>query len=631
MKWTDFLLKLLLFTAVAGGIQSCSSVKEQQKSANVSSKAKTFWNVLSKAPAIVEDKDGNEIKKSDYTLTKKWDGNLCKATITNTSNKVINPKDIILFAIEKHGLNPESPIYGEGFQMLHQNSGTLANHENIGNNPDNKHYKMKDLKGLPTAYGLLNINVDGKENFMLGFPSCKKFIGRIAYDGEQMFVGYDAEGLSLKPGESWELEDFLFLDGPNQGDLFDVMADEINKNHKPRRTKNIPTGWCSWYCYRMEITDQITMDNLDIFSKKLPELEYIQLDDGYQPYMGDWLEPNPKFGDVRETINGITKKGFKPAIWVAPFIAQKESKVFKEHPDWFVKNQKGEPLVSSEVSFGGWREGPWYCMDGTHPEVQKHFEHIFRTMREEWGVNYFKLDANYWGAIQEGVFYDKNATRIEAYRRGMEAVLKGCDENTVVLGCNAPIWPSFGLVTAQRTSGDIRRAWWSFKSLAKQNLSRCWQNEKIWDADPDCLVLGKSSPWNMKYDKISEDEWLFHASSIHAVGGFVLSGDKAELLNEKELKIVKKLLNPTGKGARFENTKMEVGVTDLGDKQYYYFFNWTDEPIDLSVELKNKSELTDFWTDEELGVYDGTYKVNQLRPHASKILVGTASNSIESK
>ena len=307
-------------------------------------------------------------------------------------------------------------------------------------------------------------------------------------------------------------------------------------------------------------------------------------------------------------------------LFRSPFIAQKESRVFKEHPDWFVKNSKGEPLNSAKVAFGGWRYGPWYCLDGTHPEVQSHFKNIFRTMREEWGVNYFKLDANYWGAIQKGKHYIENASRIEAYRQGMEAVLSGCDKNSVVLGCNAPIWPSFGLVTAQRTSGDIRRSWKSFKSLAKQNLSRCWQNGKLWDSDPDCIVLTTDSPWNTK-GNVTDDEWIFHATSIHAVGGLILSGDKAELLNDKELGILRKLLEPTGKGASFLNTKMETGITDMGDKQYYYFFNWGDEPTDLSVQLKTKSHLIDFWTDEDLGVHEGEYSIKEMAPHSARLIL----------
>lgn len=588
--------------------------------------SRDFFTILKSSPYYVEDENGNEIDSEKYALIKNWDGNICRTELRNVSSEAIYPRDIILFNINRHGLDPQSPVYGEGFQMLHQNEGSLAHRVNIGNHSDNKHYKIPDLKALPTSYGLLNVNPTEGENLVLGFTSCRRFIGRISYDSLQMLISFDTEGLILKPGESWKLEDFIVLYGDTQAELYDILTEEINKNHPPRRTENIPTGWCSWYCYRMDITDEIMMENLDIFRKKIPQLEYIQLDDGYQPYMGDWLDPNPDYGDVRKTIHSIREKGFEPAIWVAPFIAQKESRVFREHPDWFIKNANGEPLNSASVSFGGWREGPWYCLDGTHPEVQNHFEKLFRTMREEWGVNYFKLDANYWGAMQKGFHFEENFSRIEAYRQGMEAMLKGCDENTVILGCNAPIWPSFGLVTAQRTSGDIRRSWSSFKSLAKQNLSRCWQNGKLWDSDPDCIVLTEESPWIIK-EGLTEDEWIFHATSIHAVGGLILSGDKAELLDDEDVIILNKLLNPTGKGASFKNSAMETGITDMGDMQYYYFFNWGDESLDLSIQLNSESSLSDFWTDEELGIHKGLYTIRDMPPHSARLLVAIPGRS----
>ncbi|WP_052444369.1 glycoside hydrolase family 36 protein [Flammeovirga sp. OC4] len=626
MKLKNFLLSAITIFLVWG----CGNTKlegDQKFAINNSAKAKLFRERLEKSPSVLDDKDGNVIPSSDYKLSRKWEGNICKTVLTNTSDKVINPKEVIIFTLEEHGINPDSPVYGEGFQMLHQNGGTLGKHENRGSNSDKGHYRMKELRDIPTVYGLLNINVDEEENFMLGFTSCKKFIGRIAYDQNQMLIAVDAEGLALAPGESWNLEDFIFIDGENQGDLYDEMSDEIVKNHPAMKSEKMPIGWCSWYCYKEDITDEIMMKNLDIFAKKVPEMEYIQLDDGYQPYMGDWLDPNPAYGDVRKTIDGIAAKGFKPAIWVAPFIAQKESRVFKEHPEWFVKGKDGQPLNSSTVTFGGWREGPWYCLDGTHPEVQAHLTHVIKTMREEWGVNYFKLDANYWGAIQDGAFYDKSATRIEAYRRGMEAILKGCDDQSVVLGCNAPIWPSLGLVTAQRTSADINRKWSNFRKLAIQNLSRCWQNEKVWDADPDCIVQTADSPFGGNPKEITKDEWFFHLTSIHAVGGFSLGSDKAELMTDEDFKILKKLLKPTGKGAKFKNSKLEVGVTDLGDTQYYYVFNWTEEPIDMNVELIKGAKLTDFWTDKEIGEFEEKYTVKQLAPHAAKLLMATKVDS----
>ncbi|MBL7016527.1 MAG: alpha-galactosidase [Kiritimatiellales bacterium] len=601
-------------------LPGCVNAVNSAPCAVISEAGLNFFADIKGAEWLVEDANGQPIPPEQISVEREWSANRCITKVTNIGETTLRPLNIILFNLPAHGLSPDSPIYGDGFQMLYQSGGTLGNREDIGRNRDAEHYNIPDLHGLPTAYGVLNIGLAKNDNLLLGFTSCERFVGRISFDAEQLLVSVDSEGIALKPGESWTLPEFVVLNGERQGDLFNHLADLINENHPPRIIRPMATGWCSWYCYRMDVTDQIIRDNLDLFKEKVPELEFIQLDDGFQPFMGDWLDPNPKYGDIRQTIKDIRERGFKPAIWVAPFIAQKASRVFREHPEWFIQNDEGEPLDSCTVSYGGWREGPWYALDGTHPEVQKHFEHVFRTMREEWGVNYFKLDANYWGALQGGHHYDANATRIEAYRQGMEAVLRGCDDKSIILGCNAPIWPSFGLVTAMRTSGDIRRIWWAFKSLARQNLSRCWQNGKLWDSDPDCIVLTTHSPWGQQGD-VTDNEWMFHATSIHAVGGFIMSGDRAEDLHEKELAVLRKLLNPTGQGARFTSTKLETGMTDLGNEQYYYFFNWSDdEPADLSLELVTKATLTDFWTDDDLGVHDDVYTVKGLAPRSAKLI-----------
>jgi len=585
------------------------------------SQSKALYQLLQNSFSKVEDAHGNLISTDQLIVERKWEGNTCKTTVRNIGNAPLHPANIILFDLPEHGLNPKSPVYGEGFQMLAQNGGTLDSLIHIGSYPDPKHYRIPNLHGLTTVYGVLAISPKSDEHMLLGFTSCKRFIGRISYDAHQLLVSFDTEGLELKPGESWQMEDFVVLNGKDRGELFDQLASDIAKNHPSRKTKTIPTGWCSWYCYGPAVTHNIIQENLDGFSKILPELKYIQLDDGYEPFMGDWLDENPAYGDLQKTLSVIKAKGFEPAIWVAPFIAEKNSRIFKEHPDWLVKDTDGSPLNSSKIGFGGWRNGPWYVLDGTHPEVQKHLQHIFQVMREKWGINYFKLDANYWGAIHGGVHYDKSATRIEAYRRGMEAVLKGCDKNSVVLGCNAPIWPSLGLVTAMRTSNDISRDWSTISNTAYENLCRTWQNGKLWDADPDCVLLANDTLFSGK-KAIETNEWIFHATVIHAVGGLILSGDKASKLKEPQLIILKKLLQPTGKGVRFLDAKMETATTDMGDTQYYYFFNRSDtESIDLSVQLKSKSLLTDFWTDEKLGEFEGSYTLTKLEPHSAKLIV----------
>jgi len=584
------------------------------------SHSEAFIQLLKSSPSKVEDVQGNMISATQLVVQRKWETNICKTTVRNIGNTPLHPANIILFDLPEQGLNPDSPVYGEGFQMLSQNGGTLAKREIIGGYMDNKHYRIPDPHGLSTVYGVLTVSPKPDEHLLLGFTSCNRFTGRISYDAHKLEVSVDAEGVELKPGETWNLEDFVLLEGSDRGKLFDLLAIEIEKNHPLLKRKTIPTGWCSWYCYGPSVTHDNIEENLSGFKKVLPELKYIQLDDGYQPFMGDWLDNNPAYGDLQETLKSIKAKGFEPAIWVAPFIAEQKSRIFREHPDWFVKDTDGTPLNSSKIGFGGWRCAPCYVLDGTHPEVQKHLEHIFREMREKWGVNYFKLDANYWGAIHGGIHYDKTATRIEAYRRGMKAILKGCDENSVVLGCNAPIWGSMGLVTAMRTSGDMYRDWSTIRSTAYENLCRAWQNGRLWDSDPDCVLLTNDTLFSGK-KAIEPNEWMFHATAVHAVGGLMLSGDRASLLKEKELAILKKLLKPTGKVARFSDAKMETAFTDLGDAQYYYLFNWSEkDTIDLTVNLKKKSQLTDFWTGEKLGEFEGIYTITKLPPNSARLI-----------
>ena len=74
-----------------------------------------------------------------------------------------------------------------------------------------------------------------------------------------------------------------------------------------------------------KVTAKQVLDNLDVIAKAIPGLKYIQIDDGYQPAMGDWLLTGAAFGGgVQDVLKQIRNKGFEPAIWIAPFIAEKD-------------------------------------------------------------------------------------------------------------------------------------------------------------------------------------------------------------------------------------------------------------------------------------------------------------------
>jgi alpha-galactosidase len=503
--------------------------------------------------------------------------------------------------------------------MLSQTAGTLKSPIDLSEYTDRNHYRLPEPDSLRTVYNLFTLNL-GKEGYvLLGFISSKRFVGRFSFSPRQLQVSMDPEGLTIAPGEKWEMETFTALQGPDRNALLTRFANDIQSVQPRLPLKKIPTGWCSWYCYGDKTTKSIIQENLEHFSTMEPRLEYIQIDDGYSPYEGDWLDPSPDFGSMDSTIRAIREKGFQPAIWVAPFIAEKDSRLFREHPDWFIKDDAGRPLNSATKGFGGWRHGPWYALDGTNPEAQQFLEQTFRTMSEKWGIHYFKLDANYWGTLA-GKHHDPHATRVEAYRRGMEAILRGAGPDAVILGCNAPMWPSIGLVNMMRTSNDIDRSWEKFSGTGRENLERAWQNGRLWVNDPDCLLLAGNPD-------LSDNLWIFHATVLHAVGGLILSGDKAADLREKALAILKKSIPSTGIGATFKDNDFRLGVTKTGNQTFFHCFNWTDKPINILIPLTGTYRLVDYWSGREIGIFSGKYLLRDLPARSARLIQAETLNA----
>ena len=259
-------------------------------------------------------------------------------------------------------------------------------------------------------------------------------------------------------------------------------------------------------------------------------------------------------------------------------------------------------------------------MDGTNPEAQAWLERVFRTYRKKYGIRYFKLDANYWGAIHGGHHHDSNATRIEAYRRGMAAVIRGAGPGAIILGCNAPVWPSLGLVNVMRTSMDINRTFNSQKNIARENFMRGWQNGRLWVLYSDCLMI--AGEFEKKKLPPTPEMRIFRASVIHASGGMMISGDRTDQLNDPDsAAIMRKQLPVTGVSAAFDDFTFSHGVSQVGAKRYHYLFNWTDQPADRSFDVGAAASCTDFWTGQDLGRQTGMLKLPPLPPRSARIIV----------
>jgi alpha-galactosidase len=557
-------------------------------------------------PASLEEETGR------ITVASRWDGAFCRVTISNQGKQAVRIKEVVL-SEAGHDLPGETLLYGDSFQMLSQTGGTLGYPQDLGYS-EARHYKIPGPPSADTLVvsGLLTLSPPQAPSLVVAFSSCRRFIGRFFVGKGLIQAVVDTEGLELAPGESWEMEELMAAESRHRPELLAALGARIAKNHPRRLFQPVPTGWCSWYCFGPRVTAEQVLENLDVIAQKLPKLKYVQIDDGYQAAMGDWLETGKAFGgDVVPVLKEIRKRGFEPAIWVAPFIAEQDSHVFQQHPEWFIRGADDKPLLSSLVTFGGWRHAPWYALDGTHPEVHQHFRTVFSTMRQDWGCTYFKLDANFWGAMHGGRFHDSRATRIQAYRQGMEAIRSGAGDS-FILGCNHPVWPSFGLIDGSRSSADIKRAWPTFRSVARQTLNRNWQNSRLWWNDPDAVLLTGDLP---------DNEFLLHATAIYSSGGMVLSGDDLTKISPQRQEILRRLLPPTGVAAEFERETLQVGFIRQPDKLMVCLFNWDDAPATVSFSFRGVCQITDYWSGADLGRHSGGFAVKDLPGRSARLLV----------
>jgi alpha-galactosidase len=205
---------------------------------------------------------------------------------------------------------------------------------------------------------------------------------------------------TLKSGESFSTpRTFLAL---FHGDYYEPLSSwsqavEREGLTRPKTNEeNYAVSWCGWG-YDSNVTPKQMTDTIP----KLKDLgiHWATLDDRWFDNYGDWQPRKDTFGGnaIQKMVSDFHKQGIKVQLWWLPLAVEDGkfkygdhkyvvSDVVKEHPDWLILDEKGQPARMT-------RNLATLCP--ALPEVREYYKKLTERFIRDWDFDGHKLDNIY--------------------------------------------------------------------------------------------------------------------------------------------------------------------------------------------------------------------------------------------
>ncbi len=316
-------------------------------------------------------------------------------------------------------------------------------------------------------------------------------------------------------------------------------------------------GYTSWYNYFQKIDEDIILRDLEGLGRVKEHASIFQVDDGYETFVGDWLDPSPKFPrGMKYIADRIHEEGYLAGIWIAPFSAQHNSRLTKEHPDWLLKDANG----NLEKGVFGW--GGAFTLDIYNEGAREYMRHFFDVILNEWGYDMVKLDFLYSQCIKPR----NGKSRGQIMAEAMD-FLRECVGDKLLLGCGVPLGSCFGVVDACRISCDVDLNYGgkfynklhinqeipSAQNAMTNTIFRRHLDGRAFCNDPDVFFL---RDFNLKFT-MNQKKLLAKINNLF--GNVLFVSDDVGKYGDEEIEIVKKA---------FAKTNAMIISAEYTDKDY---------------------------------------------------------------
>ena len=488
---------------------------------------------------------------------------------------------------------------------------------------DSRHKLVSDQMTIITS--------SGDENVLFGFlTGCDQFFEttlELTKDGKwERLSSKTTFNINLLPEKKIMTETLRIDLSTDIYSKIEQFSTYKAQRYHARKAKTPPTIYCTWYYYGLTVTYQDVAENLKEMQIKQLPFDVFQIDEGWEIALGEW-EPNEKFPKpMKDIAFEIIEAGFIPGIWTSPFVAKETCTVWKDHPEWILKEKNGDPCIFPM------NDTTYYVFDITNPSTYKYFYELYHRLRYDWGYVYHKLDFTRAAVIYpDADFFDDTITLVSAYYRAVSAIREGMGQDSYFLMCGGLYDPLIGIVDAQRVGADVLSMWSTSIDKGgktapytiKQNLLRYYMNA-WWNNDPDALMVRKNEVMErdsrLTYGLLNDEEVKTSTLNQFLGGGLVFSTEPLKTIDDERLYQIKHIIptipsKVTPRDIFNKNRYPSVVDVILGEPKYHCvgIINWDDNntiPAQITIDEKL---LGDFEKGDEYIVcefYSGQYRAN---------------------
>ena len=451
--------------------------------------------------------------------------------------------------------------------------------------------------------------------------------------------------LPVASGAELSAECVLFSLATDYHRQLETYASLIRQIHHARTSAPPLMGWWSWTAYYFGLNEAAALTNAEWEAEHLKSLGYniFHIDEGYQYARGEYGTANATLfphglGALEYKVRGL---GLVPAIWTAPFEVSERSWVYQNHPEWLVKNAKGQPIHAGTVVRN---KDQLFVLDTTNPGAQGYLRKTYSTLVHEWGVHSIKMDFMDDSAI-EGFYYNPNTTAMEAQRIGLKIIRETVGDDVYLDKDGSVMLNPVGYVDYGRISQDTGHKFDASKDAAPGIAARYYMNRNFFVADPDAFTVSTQTihdqSWHESDKPATLDEARVSIALAAVSGGMFEIGDdllslskapeRLALIQNQDLIAMVRL----GKASvpldlmNFAAEDAQPSIFFLkedGRQSILTIFNWTDKERDRSIDLTTAGLpatgqyiVTDVLDNQEMSVAGGVLVFHQP-PHSVRVL-----------